>query len=83
MKLHICSNCHQHFMGKSCDHCNISQRSSVPKIAGLALVLGLGLSACGDKDEDTADNSDSEETAEPVEEPSAEPANEADYGVPS
>ena len=78
MKLHICSNCHQHFMGKSCDHCNISQRNSAPKIAGLALVLGLGLSACGDKDEDTADNS---ETAEPAEEPAAEPETAALYGA--
>ena len=80
MKLHICSNCHQHFIGNTCEHCDGIQRTKLPKIAGLALVLGLGLSACGDKDDDTADNEDTEETEE-TEEPAAEPETAALYGV--
>ena len=70
-------------MEKTCEHCNSTQKTSIPKMVGLALILGLGLSACGEKDEDSGDDTGSEEVEEPAEEPAAEPANEADYGVPS
>ena len=75
MKLYICSTCHQHFIGQQCEFCLGSTKTrATPKVMGLALLLGLGLTACGDKDEDTA-----EDTA--AEEPAAEPDVAALYGV--
>ncbi len=42
--------------------------------SAMALLLGLGLSGCGDKSEDTG-------TSEPTGEPASEPAGEPEYGV--
>lgn len=81
MRLYICSSCHQHFMGKTCEHCNTTSKPTMPKMAGLALILGLGLAACGEKDEDSGDDTGSEETEEPADEPAAEPDVAALYGV--
>ena len=78
MKLYICSRCHQHFMGTSCEHCHSPQKTSLSKMAGLTLILGLGLSACGEKEDDSA-----VEDTEEIEEPAAEPADGDLYGVPS
>jgi len=71
MKLYICSTCHQHFTELNCPHCVQKTPTQAPRIA-LALLLGLGLTGCGEKDEDTADA---------TEEPSAEPEMAALYGV--
>lgn len=85
MKLYSCSSCHQHFMGKTCAHCDSASMPTtpttptMPKMIGLALILGLGLPACG-KDEDSGEDS-GEETAEPEEEPASEPDVAALYGA--
>ena len=75
MKLYICSNCHQHYLDSECPHCvtdAVPPRKKVPSMA-FAMLLGLGLTACGDKEEDTAVDS--------AEEPAAEPDMAALYGV--
>ena len=85
MTLRICTQCNEHFIGQSCPHCNDSshlQRSG-NSLLGVALILGLGLSACGEK-EDTGEETEepaSEPTSEPSE-PAAEPADAPMYGVP-
>ena len=73
MTLKVCGSCHQHHhIDSACPHC--AMRPSKGSF-GFALLLGFGLSACGDKVADTADTAD---TAEIV----PEPSQEEDYGVP-
>jgi hypothetical protein len=63
MKLYICSTCQQHITERQCQHCSTNEiptRSNTPSIA-LAVLLGLGLTACGDKDDDTAEEPPLEE----------------------
>ena len=75
MTLQPCRVCHQHIqMGTHCPHC--SEKPLTSSIS-VALLLGIGLMGCGDKDEDTATES------EPAEEPASEPVEETMYGVPS
>ncbi len=86
MKLRICGNCNEHFTGQECPHCQESPRTkrSGTSLLSVALILGLGLSACGEKDEDSGDDTETEETEEPASEPDvAEPADEDLDGVPS
>lgn len=81
MKLRICAQCSQHFMGQSCLHCqNEMEKRRGSPFLGMALLLGLGASACGSKDEDSG--TDTSETSETAEEPEAEPADAPMYGVP-
>ena len=81
MSLKLCSKCHLHYHGVegSCPHCSIPKRTRGKSI-GLALLLGIGLSACGDKASDTADTA-SGDTAE-TGDITPEPSEEEDYGVP-
>lgn len=65
MKLYICSTCHQHFMEAQCDNCvDIKNAHSAPKTLGMALLLGLGLSACAKNKSSTGLND--ELTAQPA-----------------
>lgn len=81
MNLRICTQCSRHFIGQDCLHCqNETEKRSSSPLLGMALLLGLGVSACGSKDEDSG--ADTSETAEPAEEPSVEPADAPMYGVP-
>ena len=90
MKLKTCTNCGEFFYKSDhhCPHCSIDIKddtSSIPsynRFTKSALLLGLVLTACGDKPEDTAADTASEPTAEPTSEPTSEPAIENDYGVP-
>ena len=75
MTLKACKICNQHVeVGTTCPHC-LERPSS--RTISVALLLGIGLMGCGEKDEDTATES------EPEEEPASEPVDEAMYGVPS
>jgi len=81
MKLKICTICHQHYFA-SCMHCT-QEKPQSKSVLSVALLLGLGMSACGDK-EDTSTTEPSAETAEePANEPTAEPDVQDLYGVPS
>ena len=73
MKLYICSSCQQHFVDKSCPHCSDRPSKSSLNIA-LAMLLGLGLTGCGEKEEEDTGDSNTEE-------PTAEPDAAALYGV--
>ena len=77
MSIKICHTCHQHYLSTSlqCPNC-IKERSSTKAIP-LAILMGLGLMACGDQKSDTAQEDTAQEaSSEP--EPSAEDL----YGVP-
>ena len=88
MKLITCSECGEfHYQSEPyCPHCNafhqtkqedqISSRKR--RFAPNAILLGLALTGCGDKTEDTSTDTASEPTSEPT----SEPAVENDYGVP-
>lgn len=72
----VCSGCQQHIVnGTLCPNCESSPKQSR---LSLAVLLGIGLMGCGDKDQDSADGD-----AEPAEEPASEPADAALYGVAS
>ena len=65
MTLRVCNTCHKHlFNSNECTEC--SEISSHPRAAlrGRAMLvgalLGLGLTACGEKDEDTSSEPSSE-----------------------
>ena len=85
MKLVVCRKCQQHYQNiesEMCPHCNHSSATvSIVRSSRrtVTFLLGIGLMACGDRKEDTAMHEDSGQT----EEPSAEPTNEALYGVPN
>ena len=76
MTLKVCPSCHQHHhKNSSCPHCS----TRIPNGSfGFALLLGIGLSACGGKSADTADTSDTSDSGEII----PEPSQEEDYGVP-
>ena len=86
MKLQTCSTCGEFFYISdiNCPHCEIPRKGSVSSSSSYktftrsALLLGLALTGCGDKTEDTAKDTASEPTAEPTSEPAVEPP----YGVP-
>lgn len=81
MKLRICTQCYEHFMGQDCPHCQISSKKthSGTSMLGIALILGIGLSACGEKEKDSGEDSGAEE---PADEPVVEPSDGELYGVP-
>jgi hypothetical protein len=54
MKLYHCSICQQHFIDECCPHCVQTQVN--PSRLAVVLLLGLGLSACGEKGDDTGDS---------------------------
>ena len=70
MSLNICTTCNNHYLSsdKGCPHC-CSSFPNRRRALALATILGVGLVACGEKEDDTS--------TEPV----AEPATENDYGV--
>ena len=78
----LCTTCQHHYQQNNtgCPHCQAQSVPSVSKTTpvsvALLLGLGLGLSACGDKPEDTGstDTSDTEDTQ-------VEPSTEVMYGV--
>ena len=81
----LCTLCYTHYLEKQCPHCaslgsitesNRSLRPSLP----MAVLLGLGLTACPAK-EDTGSTEDTS-VAEPTSETSPEPADQPLYGVP-
>ncbi len=76
MKLISCNSCgmHHYQHEEGCPHCSISRKTSMGGRTAMALLLGLSLSACGDKSGDTG--------TEPASEPTAEPGAEMAYGVP-
>ena len=81
MNLRICIQCSRHFIGQGCLHCqNETEKSRRFPLVGMALLLGLGVSACGSKDDDSG--ADTSEASEPAEEPAVEPADAPMYGVP-
>ena len=73
MTIRICQRCHQHYIDNACPHCASTSKLNSKQVM-MALILGLGLTACGEKTEDTA-------TSEPAEEPAAEPDMSDLYGV--
>ena len=87
MKLTTCSECGEfHYTTEtSCPHCGMvhddasSVFSNKRRFGPTALLLGLALTGCGDKTEDTSTDTAS---SEPTSEPTSEPAVENDYGVP-
>ena len=92
MKLIACSKCGEfHYKTEQrCPHCNTLNQvlqdglisSTRRTFAPNAILLGLALTGCGDKTEDTSADTASEPTTEPTSEPTSEPAIENDYGVP-
>ena len=92
MKLVTCSECGEfHYTIETmCPHCGVIQNDELSSMSSTkkrfgptALLLGLALTGCGDKTDDTStDTASSEPTAEPTAEPTSEPAVENDYGVP-
>ena len=93
MKLRVCRHCQNHYqpsLSSECPHCvetpdvDVSNRVR-PSIAWL-LGLGLGLTACGEDEKDTSQQDTSQRDTsqeEPAAEPTAEPSDEALYGVPN
>ncbi len=87
MKLTTCSECGEfHYTTEtSCPHCGVVQHDDASvflnkrRFGPTALLLGLALTGCGDKTEDTSTDTAS---SEPTSEPTSEPAVENDYGVP-
>ena len=88
MKLITCSECGEfHYKyERQCPHCNSFHKktqndqilSRKRRFAPNAILLGLALTGCGDKTEDTSIDTGSEPTSEPTAEPTVEPP----YGVP-
>ena len=80
MGLIVCGSCHQHYMSESqqCPHCNHKARSSKISL-GMAFLLGLSLSGCGNKTTDTADTSGSSDTADSLPDDGVD---QPLYGVP-
>ena len=77
MSLTVCGNCSEHIYTTDsvCPHCGTSCGRGLKfssRRSSMAVLLGLALMGCGDKDEDTAVDS-----AEPV----PEEAEQALYGV--
>ena len=86
MKLKTCINCGEFYKSIDlfCPHCSTyqdtNQIKSNKKVSSATLLLGLALTGCGDKTEDTStDTASSEPTTEPTDEPAVEPP----YGVPA
>ena len=76
----ICRNCglHRFNDNKSCPHCSTNQivRKSGARRTALALLMGFAAVGCGDKEDDSGQDSDSGDTI-------VEPADDmAMYGVP-
>jgi hypothetical protein len=71
----ICRSCNHHFLPSDvgCPHCKTETPRRASGIPMFALLMGLGMTACGDKDtaeEDTAEETDT-----------SEPSDMALYGV--
>ena len=66
MTIRICQTCHQHYMDTSCPHC-LTHPKPPSKTIALALLLGFGLTGCGEKEEE--DTSSPETTEDPIPEP--------------
>ena len=89
MELITCSECGEfHYKYETiCPHCNnvnqyntsLKASSKKRRFASNAILLGLALTGCGDKSEDT---SSTEPASEPTSEPTSEPGVEPPYGVP-
>jgi hypothetical protein len=86
MTLRICSRCQQHYFitESQCPQCTLnSSTTTKSKSVSLAsaLLLGIGLAACGGKADDSADpNTTDTAVSEPETPP--EPAMGLEYGVP-
>ena len=78
----LCTECYTHYLGQQCPHCSESHRVTEPTRISLpmAVLLGLGLTACPAKD-DTGNTEDTS-VSEPTSETSPEPADQPLYGVP-
>ena len=77
MSLTVCGNCSEHIYTTDsvCPHCDAPRKRGLQpntRRTSMAVLLGLALMGCGDKDEDTA-----VDTAEPVPEDADQPL----YGV--
>ena len=86
MKLVTCVHCGEfhNSIDIYCPHCNHHkddlQFKSHKKVTSAAILLGIALTGCGEKNEDTStDTASSEPTSEPTDEPAVEPP----YGVPA
>ena len=72
MTLFVCATCQQHIVSTgACPICTITPNRNA---RSLALLLGLGLLGCGDKNADTGQDTATETTEEP---------SGTLYGVPS
>lgn len=70
MNLRVCNTCHKHLVNNiECPECSATAPTTSPGRALLiGALLGLGMTGCGEKDEDTATQEPSSDT-EPAEEP--------------
>ena len=77
MSLRVCHICNTHFLSTSlqCPTC-VSKKQSVKRGVTLAILMGLGMMGCGEKNQDTgAEDTAQETSSEP------EPSSEDLYGV--
>lgn len=75
MTLRVCNSCHSHLLNTiECPDCSGGTITSpaTGRTLLIGALLGLSLTACGDKEEDTASSEPSSET---------EPVDEALYGL--
>ena len=80
-QLSLCLNCHHHYRGTMCRTCLSVKGRSMSGVlgVGVSVLLGLGLTSCGEAEKDSAEETITEE---PAEEPAPEPADAPMYGAP-
>ena len=64
MTIRVCNTCHTHLVNTTaCPECTHRKNpSSVGRALMIGALLGLGLTGCGDKEEDTAEAEDTTDT---------------------